>query len=59
MGKQIQQLAFCATCAKCIESDTRLANRLKAGERYSIYQCSNGLTDAASPITISFCSTPA
>ncbi|NIA13545.1 MAG: PAS domain S-box protein [Nitrospiraceae bacterium] len=41
-----------ATCTKCIESDTDLANRLKAGERYSVYRCRNGLTDAASPITI-------
>jgi len=40
------------TCARCIESDTRLANKLREGERFSLYQCHNGLTDAASPIVI-------
>jgi len=40
------------TCEKCIESDTQLANELKQGERFSIYQCQNGLTDAASPVII-------
>ena len=40
------------TCKKCIESDTQLANELQQGKRFSIYQCRNGLTDAASPIII-------
>jgi len=40
------------TCKKCIESDTQLANELQQGEQFSIYQCRNGLTDAASPIII-------
>jgi two-component system, sensor histidine kinase and response regulator len=40
------------TCKKCIESDTLLANELSKGQRYSIYCCKNGLTDAASPIII-------
>ncbi len=40
------------TCEKCIESDTQLANELQQGKRFSIYQCRNGLTDAASPIII-------
>ena len=37
------------TCARCIESDTILANQLNEGEQFSLYQCRNGLTDAASP----------
>ena len=40
------------SCARCIESDTLLANEMKEGSRFSIYQCKNGLTDAASPIII-------
>ncbi len=40
------------TYEKCIESDTQLANELQHGKRFSIYQCRNGLTDAASPIII-------
>lgn len=40
------------TCARCIESDTVLANQLKEGEAFSLYRCRNGLTDAASPIVI-------
>ena len=40
------------TCKKCIESDTQLANELQRGKHLSIYQCRNGLTDAASPIII-------
>jgi len=39
-------------CAKCIESDTQLANEVGSGKRFSIYSCRNGLTDAASPIII-------
>ncbi|MBU0719418.1 MAG: PocR ligand-binding domain-containing protein [Planctomycetes bacterium] len=40
------------TCKKCIESDTVIANQLSEGERFSIYTCKNGLTDAASPIFV-------
>ena len=39
------------TCAKCIESDTCLANELNAENKgYAIYRCRNGLTDTAAPI---------
>lgn len=37
---------------RCIESDTRLANQLLKGNKYAIYKCRNGLTDAATPIVI-------
>jgi PAS domain S-box-containing protein len=37
---------------RCIESDTRLANKLLKGNKYAIYKCRNGLTDAATPIVI-------
>ncbi|MFC1563528.1 PocR ligand-binding domain-containing protein [candidate division KSB1 bacterium] len=40
------------TCKKCIESDTYLANQLNLGEKYAVYTCRNGLTDAASPIIV-------
>ncbi len=40
------------TCRKCIESDTVIANRLRKGERFTVYTCKNGLTDAASPIIV-------
>ncbi|MEN6425635.1 MAG: PAS domain S-box protein [Phycisphaerales bacterium] len=40
------------TRARCIESDTILAAQLREGEHFSLYQCRNGLTDAASPIVI-------
>jgi two-component system sensor kinase FixL len=40
------------TCRRCIESDTILANDLSEGKTFSLYRCLNGLTDAASPITI-------
>jgi ligand-binding sensor protein len=40
------------TAARCVESDTVLAGRMKKGERYSIYKCKNGLVDIALPITI-------
>lgn len=40
------------TCARCIESDTVLANQLNDGEQFSLYRCRNGLTDAASPIVV-------
>ena len=37
---------------KCLESDTILADRLRQGEKYSVYQCKNGLIDVAVPIVI-------
>ena len=40
------------TAARCVESDTVLAGQLQEGGQFSIYQCRNGLTDAASPIVI-------
>ncbi|HVP13551.1 MAG TPA: PocR ligand-binding domain-containing protein [Phycisphaerae bacterium] len=40
------------TSEKCIESDTTLANQLSAGQIFTVYQCRNGLTDAASPVLI-------
>jgi PAS domain S-box-containing protein len=40
------------TFERCLESDTELANLVKMGERFTIYQCRNGLTDAAAPISI-------
>ena len=40
------------TSQRCTASDTILANRLKQGEKYSIYSCRNGLMDAATPITL-------
>lgn len=40
------------TCSICIESDTILANRLIKGQKYAIYECRNGLIDAAAPIMI-------
>lgn len=40
------------SCQRCIESDTELAIRLQEGEDFTIYQCKNGMTDAASPVFI-------
>ncbi|MFZ3044862.1 MAG: PocR ligand-binding domain-containing protein, partial [Desulfatirhabdiaceae bacterium] len=40
------------TCARCIESDTKLAANFRKGKPFSIYSCKNGLTDAVSPIII-------
>lgn len=40
------------TCARCVESDTLLASQLLADKQATVYQCRNGLTDAASPIII-------
>ena len=40
------------TCARCIESDTELANDLESGSEFTIYDCKNGMTDCASPIII-------
>ncbi|WDP91938.1 MAG: PocR ligand-binding domain-containing protein [Desulfobacter sp.] len=41
-----------ATAARCLESDTILAGRLQKGEKFTIYQCKNGLIDVATPIII-------
>lgn len=40
------------TTARCLESDTILSRRIKAGEPYTIYTCRNGLVDVAAPIMI-------
>ncbi len=40
------------TLARCIESDTTLATNLQEGQKFSLYRCPQGLTDAASPIII-------
>lgn len=40
------------TSQRCLESDTILASQLKKGSLYNLYQCKNGLYDAAIPITI-------
>ena len=37
---------------RCLKSDTILANRLKKKGKYSIYNCQNGMVDAAIPIMI-------
>lgn len=37
---------------RCIESDTLLGSRLEEGQDFTIYQCKNGMTDAASPLII-------
>lgn len=40
------------TCARCIESDTSLAHSMQQGSEAAIYNCRNGLTDAAAPIIV-------
>jgi len=40
------------TCKRCVESDTILASQIKKGNKYSFYQCKNGLTDVAMPIMV-------
>ena len=40
------------TASRCRESDTVLAGKLEAGERYNVYKCKNGLIDVAVPILI-------
>ncbi|KAB2967029.1 PocR ligand-binding domain-containing protein [Zoogloea sp.] len=40
------------TAARCLESDTILADQLKLGEDYNVYRCKNGLVDVAVPINI-------
>jgi PAS domain S-box-containing protein len=41
-----------ASAARCRESDTVLAGRLRDGEEFCMYRCGNGLTDVAVPIAI-------
>ncbi len=40
------------TLARCIESDTRLAQEMSEGKEYALYQCRNGLTDCVTPIVV-------
>lgn len=40
------------TSKKCTISDTELAGRLAAGEKYHFYKCLNGLIDVAVPVII-------
>ncbi|MEW5729209.1 MAG: PocR ligand-binding domain-containing protein [Pseudomonadota bacterium] len=40
------------TLARCLESDTSLAQDMAAGKTYAIYRCRNGLTDCATPIVV-------
>lgn len=40
------------TCAMCEESDTIIAGRLLEGKEYALYECNNGLLDAAAPIVV-------
>ncbi len=40
------------TRQRCIESDTHIANKIESGQKYSLYQCRNGLIDAAVPIVV-------
>lgn len=40
------------TFKRCLESDSQLAKQLELGKNYSLYQCHNGLTDCATPITL-------
>ena len=40
------------SCKRCIESDTELALQLQSGEEFTLYQCKNGMTDAAAPIVV-------
>jgi PAS domain S-box-containing protein len=40
------------TCARCFASDAELAAKLREDKPYVIWQCKNGLVEAAAPITI-------
>lgn len=40
------------TRGRCLESDTRLANKLLKGKPFSVYRCPNGLINVASSIII-------
>jgi ligand-binding sensor protein len=37
---------------RCIESDTKLVNRLLDQKKYVIYRCKNGLIDAATSVVV-------
>lgn len=37
---------------RCIESDSIVGSRLEEGQDFTIYQCKNGMTDAAAPLII-------
>jgi PAS domain S-box-containing protein len=37
---------------ECIESDTKIREKLDQGETYAIYKCPRGLVDASSPVII-------
>ncbi len=41
-----------ATKARCVESDTTVANQLLEGKEFVLYKCKNGLNDAAAPIRV-------
>ncbi|MEI7883833.1 MAG: PocR ligand-binding domain-containing protein [Clostridia bacterium] len=40
------------SAARCLRSDTFLANKLLQKEKYAVYTCENGMVDAATPIII-------
>ena len=40
------------SAARCRESDTVLATRVREGEPYNVYRCGNGLVDVAVPIVV-------
>ncbi len=40
------------TAARCLESDTALADQMQTGQGHAIYKCRNGLVDAAAPLRI-------
>jgi PAS domain S-box-containing protein len=44
--------AKAGSCSRCIESDTELALQLTDGQAFTLYQCKNGMTDAAAPIVV-------
>lgn len=40
------------TLARCLESDTVLAQEMMDGKTFAMYRCHNGLTDCAAPIVL-------
>lgn len=40
------------TLARCLESDTVLAQEMMNGKTFAMYRCHNGLTDCAAPIVL-------
>ncbi len=40
------------TLARCVESDTVLAQEMMSGKSFAMYRCHNGLTDCAAPIVL-------